>query len=435
LRISLFGVGYIGSVAAACLARDGHEVQVLDVNPDKIAALRAGRSTIVEAGVEPLIKAGVDAGRIAVTEDVEAAVRFSALSLVCVGTPSTKGGALDLRAVERVVADIGAALRSKTGFHAVAVRSTLTPGAMAARIAPALEGASGLKAGVGFGLAYHPEFLREGQALEDYDRPSLAVMAATDPETLRRLKAVQPRRTPEPQVMDFGEAEAVKIAANAWRAVRISFANDMGAVLSALDIDPERVMEAVAGDPRLAGSAYMKPGFAFGGSCLPKDVRALSAVAQAVGRSAPALQAALEANETNLDHAVSLVEAAGRRRVSVIGLAFKEGVDDVRESPALALAARLAAKGYDLRLFDPGVRPDRLTGANLAHLLEQLPEAEALLCSALDTALRHGETLVLVHPKLGAEALALAEPGRRIVDLVRVRPGLRSGGDYVGLCW
>jgi GDP-mannose 6-dehydrogenase len=422
-------------VSAAALARDGHDVQVVDSNAEKIAALRQGMTALCEPGLDALIRAGVDAGRITVAEDPGAAVAGSEVSLICVGTPSRPDGPLDLGAIERVAEDVGRAMKAAAGFHVAAVRSTLAPGSMAACVAPALERASGLKAGMGFGLAYHPEFLREGQALEDYDHPSLAVLAATDGETLRRMRGLLPAGAPEPHVMDFGEAEAVKIAANAWRAVRVGFANEMGALLSALDLDAPRVLDVIAKDPRAQGSAYLKPGFAFGGSCLPKDVRALAALAEAVGRPAPTLQAALDANRMSLDHAEALVEAAGRRRVSLIGLAFKEGVDDVRDSPNLALAARLSAKGYDLRIVDPGVKLDRLTGANRSHLLERLPHVRALLCADLAPALRHAETLVLAHPKIGAEALAAAERGRRIVDLVRVRPDLRTGGDYVGLCW
>ena len=271
MRVSLFGIGYIGSVSAACLARDGHEVVALDVNPEKTDLLRQGLAAIREPGLSDLTLAAVRSGRLTAGLSLADAVRGSDISLICVGTPSRPDGPFDLMAVERVAAEIGAALAGSPVFHVVVVRSTLTPGVMAARVAPVIERASGLRAGQGFGLAYQPEFLREGSALADYDHPGLVVMAATDERSLERLKALQPPGAPPPQVVGFGEAEAIKVAANAWRAVRISFVNEMGALLSGLDIDSHAVLRAVQGDPRLAGAAYFTPGFAFGGSCLPKD--------------------------------------------------------------------------------------------------------------------------------------------------------------------
>ena len=436
MRISLFGVGYIGTLSAGCLSRDGHQVIAVDINTAKVEALSAGRSPIVEPDLQPLIAEAVARGQLSTTPSVAEAVAGSELSLVCVGTPSAPDGRLDTAAVERVAADIGQALADKPGFHAVVIRSTLTPGVMAARIAPILEAASGLQAGVGFGLAYYPEFLREGSAVADYDCPSLAVVAATDPETLARLRALQPQSPIQAEVMGFGEAEAVKTVSNVWRGLKVSFANEVGSVLGALDIDSHRVMQAMSVDRRLnISSAYLQPGFAFGGSCLPKDLRAFAALGKAMAQPTRVLDAALQVNGEMIEQALALVTATGRQRVAIIGLAFKPGTDDLRESPALLLAERLAARGHDLRLFDPHVRPDALTGENLAAAMARLPHLAALLCGGLEAAVRHGETLVLAHPQLGAEALALSHEGQRIVDLVRVRPDLRSGGRYVGLSW
>jgi len=436
LRISLFGVGYIGAVSAACLTRDGHEVLAVDINLEKAAALRAGRSPIAEPGLQALIAEGVASGRLRVLEAASDAVAHSDVSIVCVGTPCAPDGRLDISAVERGCAEIGAAIRRKAGFHAVVIRSTLTPGAMAAWIAPALEAASGRKAGTGFGLAYYPEFLREGSAIQDYALPSLVVMAATDADTLAMVKGLQPRCPTPAQVVGFGEAEAIKAVSNAWHGLKVSFANEVGGVLGALDIDSHRVMQAVCEDRQLnISAAYLRPGFAFGGSCLPKDLRAFSALGQALGQPTRVLDAALKANQAVIDQAVALVAATGRRRVSIIGLAFKPGTDDLRESPALLLAERLAAGGCDLRLFDLNVCPGGLNGANLAYARARLPQIEALLCGDVAAAVRHGETLVLAHPGPGAQALDLADDRQRIVDLVRVRPNLRTAGNYVGLSW
>ncbi len=436
MHISLFGIGYVGTVTAACLARDGHTVTAVDINLDKVAALTAALCPIVEPKLDALIGDAVAKGRLRGGLSVKDAVADSELSIVCVGTPSAPGGGLDTTAVERVAAAIGEALREKTGFHVVAIRSTLSPGAMAAKIAPAVEAASGRKAGVGFGLAYYPEFLREGSAIDDYDDPSLVVMATTDAQTASQLQALQPASATPPLMVSFGEAEAIKTVSNVWRATKVSFANEIGGVLGALDIDSHRVMAAVCQDRQLNVSpAYLKPGFAFGGSCLPKDLRAFRALGEAVGRQTPLLDATLHVNSHAIEQASALVEAVGRRRVAIIGLAFKPGTDDLRESPYLLLAERLAAKGYDLRVYDPCVSLARLTGANLAYAKARLPQITALVCASIQVAVRHAETLVLAHGPSGAEALDLASDGHRIVDLVRVRPDLHTAGNYVGLSW
>jgi GDP-mannose 6-dehydrogenase len=436
LRISLFGVGYVGSVSAACLTRDGHDVTAVDTNPDKIEALNRGRAPIVEPGLDPLIEAGVRGGRLRASMEAAEAVASSELSIICVGTPSAPDGSLDLSAVERVGALIAEALSGKPGFHVVAVRSTLTIGAMMRCIKPLIEQASGLRAGTDFGLAYYPEFLREGSAIRDYDDPSQSVLAVTDAQTLARLTALHPRTAAPPVVLTFEEAEAIKGAHNAWHALKVSFANEIGGLLSAEGVDSHRVMQAFCQDRRLNISpAYLTPGFAFGGSCLPKDVRALRALGRRTGRPTPLLQAALDANGAVIARAMALVQPEKGRRVSIIGLAFKPGTDDLRESPYLDLAERLIGGGCNVRMFDPGLRIDRLTGANLAYATERTPDLAARLCPTIEAAVAHGETLVLAHADIGRAALDLAMDSQRIVDLVRVRPDLRTSGTYIGLFW
>ena len=436
MRISLFGVGYVGTVSAACLARDGHDVTAVDTNPEKIEALNLGRAPLVEPGLNALVQAGVRSGRLRGSMAAADAVASSEISIVCVGTPSAEDESLDLSAVERIAVVIGEALARKPAFHVVAFRSTLTIGAMTRWIMPLMQEASGLKAGIDFGLAYYPEFLREGSAIRDYNDPSQSVVAATDPRTLERLTALHPPSAAPPIVLDFEEAEAIKSAHNAWHALKVSFANEMGGLLSAEGLDSHRVMQAFCQDRRLNLSpAYLTPGFAFGGSCLPKDVRALRALGRRTGRPTPLLRAALESNDAVISRAVVLAQPAAGRRVSIFGLAFKAGTDDLRESPYLALTERLIAEGCDVRVFDPGVRVDRLTGANLAYVTERAPGLAARLCLTLEEAVAHGETLVLAHADVGAAALKLASENQRIVDLVRVRPELRTSGDYVGLFW
>ncbi len=327
-------------------------------------------------------------------------------------------------------------MKRKAALHTIVVRSTLPVGTLRGRIAPLIEQASGLTCGAGVGLACYPEFLREGAAICDYDAPCLSVVAVTDEATLARLHQLHPKSAPPPIVVSLEEAEAIKSVSNAWRAVKVGFANEIGGLLSAIGLDSHRVMDAVCTDRRLnISAAYMKPGFAFGGSCLPKDLSALGTLGREAGRPMSMLSGVLAANDEVIDHAISLVEAAGGRRVSLLGLAFKPGTDDLRESPFVTLAERLIAQGFDLRLFDAGVRIDRLTGANLDYATARLPHLATSLCDTLETAVRHGETLVLAHPCPGVAALDLAESEQRIVDLVRVRPDLRTGGRYSGLWW
>jgi GDP-mannose 6-dehydrogenase len=436
LRISLFGIGYVGLISAACLARDGHAVIAVDIDPEKVSALNQGLSSSAEPGLEALIRAGVKSGRLRGSLSLEVAVAESEISIICVGARSAPDGSLDMSMVERLAADIGHALAQKDDFHAVVVRSTFTPCSMAARIAPALEQASGRRAGLGFGLACYPEFFREGSAISDYDDPNLMIMAATDDETLSRLRGLQPDCPIEPAIVSLEEAEAIKAVSNVWRGVKVSFANEIGGVLGALDIDSHRVMEVMCRDRRLnISAAYLQPGFAFGGPSLPKDIRGFEAFGKALGRNVPMASAVLRINQEVIEHAVALVKSTRRKRVSIIGLAFKPGVDDLGESPSLILAQRLAEVGCDLRLFDEVVSVSTLAGANLTYPDDRLEQLSGLMCDTLEEAIRHGETLVLAHPRPGAAALDLAGADKRIIDLVRVRPGLRTSGNYVGMSW
>jgi GDP-mannose 6-dehydrogenase len=435
LRISLFGLGYVGSVSAACLARDGHTVLVVDVNAEKLAALDQGRSPIIETGLEDLIRTGAVSGRLRSQSVAATAVATTDVSIVCVGTPSAPDGGLDTTVVEQVAAEIGRSIATKPDLHTIIVRSTLPPGAMTARIKPAIERASGLTAGVGFALAYHPEFMREGLAISDYDQPTAAVVAVTDDHALECVKALQPAGLHPLSVVNFAEAEAIKIVKNVWHASKVSFGNEIGLVLGALGIDSHQVMDIVRSDrrPNMAG-AYLMPGFAFGGSCLPKDLAAFAALGRSVVQSTPMVAATSQVNHDMIEKAAALIEAAGPR-VSLIGLSFKEGTDDLRESPFVMLAERLLHRGCDLRIYDPGVRLDVLTGANLKSIHERLPTLDRLMCSTLDSAVEHAAVLALAHPGPGTEAIDRAGNWRRIVDLVRVRPNLCTSGNYYGLSW
>ncbi len=437
MNISIFGIGYVGAVSAACLARDGHRVLAVDVNPSKVEDINAGRSPIVEKGLPELIAAMAQDGRLSASSDLKAAVLDSELSLVCVGTPSRQNGSLELTYAVRVAEQLGEVLATKAEFHSVVFRSTMVPGSMEDVIVPALEKASGKQAGVDFGVGYYPEFLRESSAIADYDAPGAVVFGSMDATTLERLHALQPDVPIRPTETPIRVAETIKYFNNAWHALKISFSNEAGNICRALDVDSHQVMEILCSDTRLNISpAYMKPGFAFGGSCLPKDLRALRFRARELDVATPILDGVMNANAVQLDRGYRLVEAAGKRKIGMIGLSFKSGTDDLRESPLLLLAETLIGKGYDLRIFDPNIRISRLTGANLAYVRERMPHIASLLCENLDEMIAHAETIVIGHKKLGADVIGRAEIKEKyIVDLVRVDPSLRSDASYEGLCW
>ena len=437
MNISIFGIGYVGAVSAACLARDGHEVIAVDVNPEKVATIRNGRSPIVEPGLEGLIAEARRRDRLSATTSTEEAVHGTDMSFVCVGTPAMNNGALDTRYVTRVAEQLGAAIKGKNAFHSVVVRSTVLPGTMDELIIPALERSSGKRAGEDFGIAYYPEFLREGSAIRDYDTPGAIVFGGRDETTLDRLREVHERFDVAPRIMDIRTAEAVKYVNNCWHATKISFANEIGLVCRSLGVDGQDVMETLCADTRLNISpAYLAPGFAFGGSCLPKDMKALRYRARSVDQATPLLDAVLTANDNQLRRAFELVEDSGARRVGLVGLSFKPETDDLRSSPLVDLAEMLIGRGYQVKIYDPIIRLSRLTGVNREYLLSKLSHIADLLCEDIDDLVDHSQTVVIGNRRESAAILPkLEDAGINIVDLVRVDRGRRSSGPYQGLCW
>jgi GDP-mannose 6-dehydrogenase len=436
MKISIFGIGYVGAVSAACLARDGHTVLAVDVNEAKVAELNNGYSPIVEPGLSELIERNVKTKRLQALSSSFDAVMASEISIVCVGTPSLPSGALNTGYAERVAEEIGAALAKKDEFHSVVFRSTLLPGSMDELIVPILERASGKTAGKDFGVGYYPEFLRESTAIKDYDEPGAVVMGRLDQITADRLISLQPNSPTPPTVVAMREAEAVKYVNNAWHALKISFANEIGGVCGALSIDSHLVMGILCSDRRLNISpAYLRPGFAFGGSCLPKDLRAIRAKARQVETPTPVLDAILTCNDQQIDRTFQIIESKGHRKVGLIGLSFKSDTDDLRESPLVILAEKLIGRGFDIRVYDANIRLSKLTGANLAYIRDRLPHIAQLLCETLEEATAHGDTLVLAHKAEGELVMQTAGPDKQLVDLVRVQPSLRSGGNYTGLSW
>jgi GDP-mannose 6-dehydrogenase len=433
MRISVFGLGYVGAVSAACLADDGHTVVGVDNNPLKADLLNQGHSPVIEAGLGELISEGVRADRLRATTDCDEAVAGTDLAFVCVGTPSKGNGSLDLGYLRRVADDIGQAIRRQGSPIVVVVRSTVLPGTTRQVLLPDLERAAGRPVAV----AVHPEFLREGTAIRDYHEPPKIVVGAVD-EAVRDLVTPVVTRPGAPLVQtDLELAEMVKYADNAWHALKVSFANEIGSLAKAQGLDGQRVMDILCADTKLNLSpVYLRPGFAFGGSCLPKDVRALRYQGRNLDLDLPVLNAILPSNAQQLDRAFQLVANAGARQVGVLGLAFKAGTDDLRESPMVEVVERLIGKGYDVRIYDANVNLAKLVGANKSYILDQIPHISDLMVASIDEVLDHAGTVVIGNRDPAFSAVAdHPRPGQRVVDLVRIVDRRSDGNEYDGICW
>lgn len=438
MRISVFGLGYVGAVSLACLARDGHEVIGVELDPHKRELIRSGRSPIVEEGIQELMAQVVQAGRARVTDDAQAALLASELSFVCVGTPSTPNGGQDLGAVRRVMTEIGAALGRKREYHTVVLRSTVQPGTVEQVVRPLLQEASGLESDRDFGLCFQPEFLREGTSIKDYDHPPLTLVGARDPGAAAPVKEVFGHLPCELMVTSIGTAELMKYACNAFHAVKITFANEMGRVAQSVGVDGREVMDLVCRDKRLNISpAYLKPGFAFGGSCLPKDLRALNYLGKIRDLTLPMLGAILGSNRAHIDHALEMLMAPGTRRVGLLGLSFKAGTDDLRESPLVAVAERLIGKGFELQIYDPEVNLSRLLGANKRYIQEAIPHLENLMVAEPGRVVERSQAVLVSigGPQITA---ALAQHGNEqlaVVDLAGLPRDRIKCARYHGICW
>lgn len=438
MKVSIFGLGYVGTVSGACLAKQGHEIVGVDKSPQKVALLRAGRSPIVEAGLDGLIRETVGAGRFRATLDGLEAVRATDISLVSVGTPSARDGSLSYEAVDNVTREIGEALRTKTGSHAVLYRSTVLPGTTDTRFIPLLEEASGRRAGDGLEVCYNPEFLREGSAVADFHHPPFIVSGAETEEGHRLIEEIYTRIDATVLRTCYRVAEAVKYLSNMFHALKVCFANEAGAVLKEVGVDAREAMEIFCRDTVLNISpAYLRPGYAFGGSCLPKDLRAFLHLARTAGVETPLLSQLLASNRRHIDRAYDLVAHNGRCRIALFGLAFKGGTDDLRESPLVTLSERLIGKGYELRIFDPDVNTARLVGSNREFIEREIPHIDRLMQPDVLSTLEGAGAIILA--KVGREemeTIAALKPAVPIIDLQGARDveGLRSL-DLRGICW
>jgi GDP-mannose 6-dehydrogenase len=422
MRIAIFGLGYVGSVSAACLAAAGHDVIGVDVEPQKLELLRNGRSPVTEPQLDEWLAAGVTAGRIRVTADTAQAVRDSEVSLICVGTPSRRNGSLDSRYLERVLEDIGGALRGRTSYHVVAVRSTLLPGVLEGQLIPLLERASGRQVGADVGVCVNPEFLREGSAIEDFQHPPFTVIGQLEARAGDVLAGLYAHLNAPLHRVRPDEASMVKYASNAYHAIKVAFANEVGALSEHLGVDGRQVMRIFCEDRDLNISPrYLRPGFGFGGSCLPKDLRALNHVAKELDVATPLLGSVLHSNDAHIRRVVDTVLDSGKRRVVLLGLSFKSGSDDLRESPFVTVAEALIGKGLMLRVCDPDVAVGQLVGRNLAYIAERLPHVAQLLGDNWEPLVAEADVVIIAKRIAEAEALAAAvQPHHMVIDLVGI---------------
>jgi GDP-mannose 6-dehydrogenase len=437
LRISIFGLGYVGTVSAGCLAADGHDVIGVDPVLAKVSLINSGQSPIVEAEIREIIASAVAAGRLRATDDPSEAIRETDLSFVCVGTPSQANGNLDLGFIRRICEQIGDALRDKTARHTVVVRSTILPGTMHKIVIPALEEFSGKRAGVDFGVCNNPEFLREGSAVKDFRFPPKTVIGQSEQVSGDLLAQLYAKLDAPLIRTDMQTAEMMKYVDNSWHALKIGFANEIGTVCKSFGLDSHRVMNIFCQDRKLnISSAYLMPGFAFGGSCLPKDLRALAYQAKMHDLQLPILTSILPSNEIQISRGLQMIVEKGNSRVGILGFSFKAGTDDLRESPLVEIIERLIGKGYDLRIYDNNVNISSLIGANRDFILNRIPHISKLMVSSIDAVLDHAQTLVIGNkdPYFSKVPQRLRED-QVLVDFVRIIEEPSKNGGYEGICW
>jgi GDP-mannose 6-dehydrogenase len=419
VNISIFGLGYVGCVTAACLAQEGHKVVGVDVSFEKAELLASGKSPVVETNLEEMVAENVRSGHLQVLFDSQAAVAASDISLICVGTPSSDNGSLKLHYVEKVCREIGEALSNKHDYHVVVVRSTVLPGTVEEKLVPLLERHSKRRAGFDFGVCMNPEFLREGSAINDYYHPSMILVGEFDQRSGDLVQELYESIDAPIFRTEIRVAEMVKYASNAFHALKIVFANEIGNLCQAQCIDGREVMDIFVQDRHLNISAsYLKPGFAFGGSCLPKDLRALLYKAKQLDVECNVLSAILPSNQKQIEHAVKLVEKQGRKNVGILGLSFKPGTDDLRESPAVVLAETLLGKGYQIRIFDEEIQLSRLVGTNKSFLEKEIPHIASLLCSSIEQLVSMSDVVVITSGNSAfTRVQGLMTNGQLLIDL------------------
>ncbi|WP_250658128.1 nucleotide sugar dehydrogenase [Alkalimarinus coralli] len=437
MKISVMGLGYVGSVSAACLTRNGHTVIGVDTNQTKVDLINSGLTPIIEKDVGEIIRSSVNDGLLSATTKTTDAVRDTELSIICVGTPSMLNGNLDLSYVRRVCEEIGTALQDKKQYHTVVVRSTMLPGSMRDIVIPTLENASGKHAGKDFGICINPEFLREGTAIYDFYHPPKTVIGSSDKKTCQIVSSLYEGLEAPLIQTDLATAEMVKYTDNVWHALKIGFANEIGLISKAVGIDGHKVMDIFCSDRKLnLSSNYLKPGFAFGGSCLPKDVRALAYKSKNLDLTLPIINSILHDNERHIRRGVDMITSKGHRRVGILGISFKAGTDDLRESPVVEVIESLLGKGYDLKLYDYNVNLATISGANKDYILNKIPHISRLMVDSMDEVMEHAETVVIGNnAQEFCQVLGKTRPDQVVVDFVRISDTRSQEGKYDGICW
>lgn len=437
MDISIFGLGYVGTVSAVCLSNSGHRVIGVDANPFKVDCISQGKSPIVETGVTDLLRQALDKGSLCATLDVTHAVMNSDISFICVGTPSKANGSLSLDQVMRVSEQIGSVLRTKQKYHGVAIRSTVLPGTVEL-VSEAIANASAKTALIDFGVASNPEFLREGTSIHDFQNPPYTVVGTDDGRMASMLEAIYREINAPFHLLNVREAEILKYACNSFHAVKVTFANEIGAISKKLGINSHRVMDIFTEDTKLNISArYLKPGFAFGGSCLPKDVRAIAYESRALDVSTPLLNSLVPSNEVQIQRAIDWVIEKKKKNVGILGLSFKSNTDDLRESPIVRVAETLLGKGFNISIFDSNVNLAKLVGANRSYIEQEIPHISSLLKHDMQEVLALSDVILIANNGAGFDdALKRLRPDQVVLDLVRLpERSTPAVGQYEGISW
>lgn len=437
MKISIFGLGYVGTVSAGCLASHGHEVVGVDAVATKVNLINRGQSPIVETDINEIIASAVRGGKLRATQDATQAVQDTEISFVCVGTPSQGNGNLDLTYIRRICEQIGGALKHKSSWHTVVIRSTILPGTMRSIVVPVLQEFSGKVAGTDFGVCHNPEFLREGSAVKDFNYPPQTIIGEFDQLSGNRLTELYQRIDAPLVRTDLETAEMVKYVNNSWHALKVGFANEIGNLCKTFCIDAHQVMKIFCQDTKLnISAAYLKPGFAFGGSCLPKDLRAIAYQAKMRDLELPILSSILPSNEMQIARGLQLVMQKGHKNIGVLGFSFKAGTDDLRESPVIEVIERLIGKGHELRIYDKNVKIAKLVGANRDYILNHIPHISRLMVDEIDAVLDHAQTVVIGNndPEF-TDVPKRLRSDQFLVDFIRVIPGKSTNGTYDGICW
>ena len=436
MKINIYGLGYVGSVSAACLAGDGHQVLGIDIDRDKVDSINRGRGPVIEPGLPELIESGRASQRLRATvDDVEDAE----VSMVCVGTPSNGNGSLCLDYVLRAMSQIGDFLRGTPSYHTVSLRSTVLPGTVQNQIIPVLERQSGKVAGRDFGVCMNPEFLREGTSIRDYYSPPFTVIGQFDSRSGDAVQAMFANLSAPTIRTELGVAEMVKYTGNAFHALKITFANEVGNLCKRLGIDGTEVMEVFCKDDKLnISAAYLRPGFAFGGSCLPKDLRALLYKAKELDLEPHVLRSILSSNESQIEEAYSLIRKTNKKKIAMLGLSFKPNTDDLRESPIAELVETLIGKGYQVAIYDQEVSLSRIHGSNRKYIEQTIPHISSLMKSSVESAIDCSDVVVVAkHSSEFDEKLKNLDENKVVIDLVRALPHRTNESEhrYEGICW